>query len=96
MGFVDPKRDDDADDLLPGASGLHLDLDVKRCPACQREVLPWQTECPDCGETAVHPNDLPGGRFVLPKLPPDPDEGPGTDDAGDRADDGEADDGIPR
>jgi hypothetical protein len=53
MGFLDPKNQDDEDDALPGAAGLHLDLDLKRCPACHREVNPWQTRCPDCGEPAV-------------------------------------------
>jgi hypothetical protein len=33
VGFLDPKSRDDEDEALPGASGLHLDLDLKRCPA---------------------------------------------------------------
>jgi rRNA maturation protein Nop10 len=63
VGFLDPKKKDD--DELPGASGLHLDLDTKVCPACRRECLPWQTTCPDCGETAVAPTELPAERAPL-------------------------------
>lgn len=66
MGFLDPKRQTDEDDALPGASGLHLDLDLKRCPACRREVAPWQERCPDCGEEAVGASEVPGTSFALP------------------------------
>jgi predicted amidophosphoribosyltransferase len=66
VGFLDPKNQDDEDDALPGASGLHLDLDLKRCPRCRREVDPWRAECPDCGEVAVHAGEVPGSSFPLP------------------------------
>lgn len=68
MGFVDPKKDDEEDEALPGASGLHLDLDLKRCPACRRELTPWQDRCADCGEVGVAASALPADRFALPDL----------------------------
>jgi hypothetical protein len=85
VGFLDPKRQTDEDDALPGASGLHLDLDLKRCPACRREVAPWQERCPDCGEVAVGASEVPGSGFALPSALTEglddevPDDG-GTDD----------------
>jgi hypothetical protein len=55
MGFVDRKQQEDDD--LPG-SGLHLELDLRRCPACRRETLPWQTRCPDCAVATVLAGEL--------------------------------------
>lgn len=82
MGFLDPKKEQDEDDALPG-SGVHLDLDVKMCPACRREVLPWQTTCPDCGTATVAPTEMPPRPFPLPHL--DDASDAGDDDAGDGA-----------
>jgi hypothetical protein len=65
MGFLDPKRKDDEE--LPG-SGLHLDLEVKRCPVCRRETLPWETTCPDCGVATVPADQLPARDEGLPDL----------------------------
>jgi hypothetical protein len=67
MAFLDPKKQQE-DDELPGSSGLHLDLDVRICPECRRESLPWQTECATCGVPTVAPADLPAQRFALPDL----------------------------
>lgn len=92
MAFIDPKRDQEDDEDLPGASGLHLELDLKRCPVCKREVNPWQTTCPDCGETAVAASAVPASDFALPPglLDLDDDEGetddPSRDEAGGAAD----------
>lgn len=48
------------------ADDVHLDLDELACPTCRRDLLPWQTECPDCREPAVL-------RFGLaPAVPPPP------------------------
>jgi hypothetical protein len=66
VGFLDPKQRNDEDEALPGATGLHLDLDLKRCPSCRREVDPWRTECPDCGVVPVASTELPGADFPLP------------------------------
>jgi hypothetical protein len=66
MGFLDPKKKDD--DELPGSSGLQLDLDVRICPRCRRESLPWQDTCPDCGVPTVAPTDIPAESFALPHL----------------------------
>jgi rRNA maturation protein Nop10 len=90
VGFVDPKKDDGGG-ALPGASGLYLDLDLKRCPACRRELTPWQDRCPDCGEVGVAAGAVAPDRFPLPGLAAleeeeaeeDGDEGEGeTPDAG--------------
>jgi hypothetical protein len=72
MAFLDPKKQDD--DELPGSSGLELDLDIRICPECRRESLPWQQECATCGVPTVAPAALPAERFVLPDL------GDGSDD----------------
>ena len=96
MGFVDPKGSHEDDQELPGAAGLFLDLDLKRCPVCRREVTPWQDECPDCGEVAVAASAVPAAGFALPGLLPedvteDADDGAShdrdrpTDDRGDAA-----------
>jgi rRNA maturation protein Nop10 len=78
MAFLDPKKQQE-DDELPGSSGLHLDLDIRICPECRRESLPWQDECADCGVPTVAPSALPAQRFVLPDLGDD--EGDVDDDA---------------
>jgi rRNA maturation protein Nop10 len=73
MAFLDPKKQQE-DDELPGSSGLRLDLDVRICPDCRRESLPWQDACPDCGVATVPPTELPAQRFALPDLAIDGDE----------------------
>jgi hypothetical protein len=80
MGFIDPKKQQE-DDELPG-SGLHLDLEQRRCPECRREVLPWQDTCPDCGVAAVLTTELEATGFALPGLTLDDLDGDGPD-AGD-------------
>lgn len=65
MGFLNRKEQDDED--LPG-SGLHLDLDVRRCPQCRREVAPWEETCPECGVGTVPARDLPPVASGLPDL----------------------------
>lgn len=88
MGFIDPKRDQDDDQDLPGAGGLHLDLDLKRCPSCRREVAPWQSTCPDCGDEVVDATAVPAADFPLAALAldvdDDPDDGDGPDGAAER------------
>lgn len=63
MGFLNKSQEED--DELPG-SGLHVDLDTRRCPECRRETLPWQDVCPDCGIAPVSPSELPASGFALP------------------------------
>jgi hypothetical protein len=65
MGFLNRKQEDDQE--LPG-SGLHLDLEVRRCSQCRREVAPWQEACPDCGAGTVPARDLPPLTGGLPDL----------------------------
>jgi hypothetical protein len=101
MGFLDPKSRDDEDDALPGASGLHLDLDLKRCPSCRRELTPWQERCADCGEVGVAASAVPATSFPLPDLShlevegdeAEGDEVEGDEVEGDEVDDGPGDDG---
>lgn len=69
MGFLDPKRHQE-DDELPG-SGLHLDLDVRTCPACRREAMPWEETCPTCGVATVTTDEMPPQGFPLPHLADD-------------------------
>jgi rRNA maturation protein Nop10 len=68
VGFIDPKKEDGGGGALPGASGIYLDLDLKRCPACRRELTPWQERCPDCGEVGVAAGAVAPDRFPLPHL----------------------------
>jgi rRNA maturation protein Nop10 len=87
MAFLDPNKKQD-DEELAGASGLRLDLDVRICPECRRESLPWQDTCPTCGVATVAPTDVPAERFTLPHLALDDEdeEGDDTEDGGDLAD----------
>ncbi len=52
MGFVQ-KKGGDEDGGAGGGSGLEMDLDLKACAICRRELLPWQDVCPDDGGRAV-------------------------------------------
>jgi hypothetical protein len=83
MAFLDPKKKQD-DEELAGASGLRLDLDVRICPECRRESLPWQDTCPDCGVATVAPTDVPAASFTLPHLALDDDEDTESDEDEDR------------
>ena len=65
MGFLLPQRKDD--EQPGGGHGLEVDLDLKACPTCRRELQPWQTTCPDDGAAAVQRRDLP--RDDLPAPP---------------------------
>lgn len=63
MFAKDPKKEEQ-----PGVgSGLRVDLEVKACPRCRRELHPWEPVCPDDGAEAVD-------RSALPRrdLPPPP------------------------
>jgi hypothetical protein len=100
VGFLTPNQKGDEDESLPGATGLHLDLDLKRCPSCRRELTPWQERCGDCGDVGVAASAVPPDRFALPDLShleddeePDADDAPGQTDAPTDADD-EGDTGV--
>jgi rRNA maturation protein Nop10 len=90
MAFLDPKKQQE-DDELPGSSGLKLDLDIRICPECRRESLPWQEECATCGVPTVAPSALPAQRFALPDLGEDA-EDDALDEGTDEADGDERDD----
>jgi hypothetical protein len=56
MGFVQKKGGDEGGGS--GGSGLEMDLDLKACEVCRRELLPWQETCPDDGGRAVPTSGL--------------------------------------
>lgn len=59
----DPKKEEQ-----PGVgSGLQVDLDVRACPRCRRELHPWEPVCPDDGAAAVDRTSL--SRYGLPPPP---------------------------
>lgn len=49
MGYLYEKDDED---------DLNLDLDLKACSICRRELLPWQDECPEDGGAPVPKGNL--------------------------------------
>jgi predicted amidophosphoribosyltransferase len=61
----DPRKDQEQPG---GGSGLSLDLDLQVCPACRRELHPWERVCPDDGSQAVPRTSL--QRADLPPPPP--------------------------
>jgi ribosomal protein L40E len=64
MAFLSGRKQED-DDSIPG-SDLHLDTEVKICPECRSEALPWETTCRTCGVPTVRPGELPASE--LPHL----------------------------
>lgn len=90
-------RDNRGDEEQPGGggAGLEIDLVLKACPSCRREVPGWQDTCPDCGEVAVRKRDLPGVMAPPPAHLLEDDEGDDLDedvlDEGDEGDDPVAD-----
>lgn len=83
MGIVNKKEDGGGQ--LPGSSGLHVDLDLRVCPECRTEALPWQETCPQCGVAPVPQEQLTASSFPLPahllEGLDEPDDEPGTPDA---------------
>lgn len=51
MGIVE-RRDDRGDEL-------GLDLELRACAVCRRELLPWQDRCPEDGGEGVPRDQLP-------------------------------------
>ncbi|MGH8898136.1 MAG: hypothetical protein ACRDZ4_14245 [Egibacteraceae bacterium] len=45
-----------SDENPGGGSGLELDLDLRSCPVCRRDLHPWEPTCPDDGAGAVPRN----------------------------------------
>lgn len=80
MGFVTNDKGDDALDALGGqtaaereskgdpAPTLRMDLDLKACEVCRRELLPWQKVCPDDGGRGVPRETLPPKDDPLARL----------------------------
>lgn len=60
----DPKKEEQPG----GGSGLEVDLDLRVCPTCRRELHPWEGTCPDDGSTAVDRTTV--SRGDLPPPPP--------------------------
>lgn len=65
MGFVTNDKKT-GDEQQPGGSGLSMDLDLRACPECRREVPEWQDTCPDCGVQAVARTSI---GAVMPDIP---------------------------
>jgi hypothetical protein len=80
MGFVQ-KKEDDGGGALGGGAGLEVDLDLKACETCRRELLPWQDTCPDDGGRALPKTALaPDADPLLARLLDEPDdEAPAAD-----------------
>jgi ribosomal protein L40E len=80
MAFLSGRKQED-DDSLPG-SDLHLDTEVKICPECRSEALPWETTCRTCGVATVRPGELPASELPhlswasLPELDDGSQDGP--------------------
>jgi hypothetical protein len=65
MGFVTPSKGEDSGlDQLTGRrrteqdpsradAGLELDLDLRVCATCRRELMPWEDRCPADGGEAI-------------------------------------------
>ena len=51
MPFIDRKRNEE--EPGSGGSGLELDLDLRSCPVCRRDLHPWEPTCPVDGAEAV-------------------------------------------
>ena len=66
MGFVTNDKKSGDEQQPGGGLGLSMDLDLRACPECRREVLQWQDSCPDCGVQAVARTSL---ATVMPDIP---------------------------
>ncbi|MEE8600842.1 hypothetical protein [Euzebya tangerina] len=66
MGFVTGDRKKGDEQQPGGGSGLTMDLEMRACPACRREVHAWQDNCPDCGVQAVDRTSLASGMPAIP------------------------------
>jgi hypothetical protein len=49
-----PKQEEEPD----GGDALSMDLDLRACPTCRRELHPWEAECPVDGSAAVDRTSL--------------------------------------
>lgn len=58
MALLAPDPGSDEEDVEAGR-GLDLDLELRACPACRRELLPWQEVCPEDGAEPVPRTQLP-------------------------------------
>ncbi|MGH8905123.1 MAG: hypothetical protein ACRD0K_01045 [Egibacteraceae bacterium] len=63
MGIVDRKRDEEPG---TGGSGVEVDLDLRRCPVCRRDLHPWERTCPVDGAEAVDRKLLTSTDFPPP------------------------------
>lgn len=50
MGFIDRKKNEEQPG---GGSGLELDLELRACSTCRRDLYPWEAVCPADGGEAV-------------------------------------------
>lgn len=66
MGLLSPDPRDEEDEGDVGR-GLELDLEIKACPVCRRELLPWQSRCPEHDAEAVPRSHLPPAGAPVPE-----------------------------
>lgn len=93
MPLLSPSQDDG--NRLPGL-GLHVDTEVRRCPDCRGEAMPWELACPACGAATVRPDELPASELShldLATLELDDPDGP--DGPAEAPDDGRGDEDSP-
>jgi hypothetical protein len=64
MGIVERKRKEEE----PGeaGSGLEIELELRSCPTCRRDLHPWELTCPIDGSEPVP------RKLVTRDLPPPP------------------------
>lgn len=81
MGFIQPRREEDPEQALGayggrtsrikdqdsavGGHGLEIDLELRACAVCRRELLPWQETCPDDGGQPVLREQLPAPEDAI-------------------------------
>jgi hypothetical protein len=72
------KRGGGGDEQEPDGSSPYVDLGLRACPACRRELMAWEERCPEDGTPGVARSEL--QRTDVPDVPPhlldEPDDGP--------------------
>lgn len=56
MGLIREREQDDEDE--PGGSSPIVDLGLRSCPQCRRELMAWEERCPADGSLGVRQGEL--------------------------------------
>lgn len=59
MGILSRGGEEKDGEERSGQPGLDLDLEVRYCETCRRELRPWLDTCPDDGGRALRAAELP-------------------------------------